>query len=166
MPILTSPTPGWGILVSITVASLVGIVVLKLHRRGGRITLEEQREMQIIIGSVAAVVCGTLVVKDVFGQQPVQSVVVGLCCYSVVLTLQQKRVSRIITTQIPCPYRRRAGAWGVLSLCCWLGWMLVGFYSRLSIAIGFAVVVSTALMNYNLLVKNNQIEHNLTQSTR
>lgn len=162
MSVRSSPIPGWAIWLSLFVAAVVAIVVgVQLYRRGGRITLEEQREMQIIIGSVAAVVGGTLVGMELIGRPPIQSVLVGLCFYSLVLAAQHGRVTSLISTVFPCPYRRRAATWGALSLCCWLGWIVVGVESRLSIALGLAVLVSTMMMIYDLLTKHDDIEFDL-----
>lgn len=160
-----SPIPLWVRPVSYAVGVIVlGTLTYRLSQREVWVTLEEQREMQIIVGSLLSVVGGTMLTLSVFDAGPAVAVSAGAVGYLIVLGLQIERVESVVTEVLPCPYVRRAWGWGVLKAVSWVGYATVGIESRLGLAFGLVIVIATALFIYDLGSKHGDIPQDLTRA--
>jgi len=151
--------PAWGIrCVYLFGAVFAGMVLLRLSRREWAVTLSEQREMQTIAGSIVTVSTGSLVATHPLSWDAALAVAFGLVWYVPVVVAQTSIGQRWSFALFPNPYDRCAAGWVAIASVSWIGYGLLGMKSRVSLAYGVVIVLSTGLVVYDLQVKHDLLD--------
>ena len=151
--------PAWAIWSVYALAALFGGIVLwRLSRREWVVTLSEQREMQTIASSIVTVSTGSLVATHTLSWEAALAVAFGLVWYVPIVVAQTSIGQRWSAALFPNTYDRCAAGWVAIATVSWIGYGLLGMKSRVSLAYGVVIVLSTGLVVYDLQVKHDLLD--------